>query len=66
MQKQLMNDFLNLSLGDRLRIQAEVGVTFHQGEKESCQDFAKRVLTQVDNDGNLRQLEALLVEVGSS
>ena len=63
MQKQLMNDFLNLSPCVRSRIQRELDITFHQGEKESIEDFAKRVLIAVDNQGKIRQLESLLMEV---
>jgi len=63
MHKQLMNDFLSLRTGDRMRIQRELDITFHQGMEESDKDFAKRVLTAVDNSGKLRQLEALITEV---
>lgn len=63
MHVQLMNDFMNLRASERIRIQRELDVTFHQGEKESLRDFAKRVLTEIDNQGKLRTLEALLTEV---
>ena len=63
MHKQLMNDFLSLRSGDRIRIQQEVGVTFHQGVEESDEDFAFRVLSAVDNSGKVRQLEELIMEV---
>lgn len=63
MHVQLMNDFMNLRASDRIRIQRELDVTFHQGENESLKDFTKRVLTEVDNQGKLRTLEALMTEV---
>ena len=63
MHVQLMNDFMNLRASERIRIQRELDITFHQGENESLRDFTKRVLTEVDNQGKLRTLEALLTEV---
>lgn len=63
MNTQLVNDFLNLKPVHRERIQRELNVTFHQGDHESLKDFAKRVLTEVDNQGKVRTLEALLMEV---
>ncbi len=62
MQKQLMNDFLSLRTGDRMRIQRELDITFHQGMEESDKDFAIRVLTAVDNSGKVRALEVLITE----
>lgn len=63
MNTQLVNDFLNLKPVHRERIQRELNVTFHQGEHESLKDFAKRVLTEVDNQGKVRTLEVLIMEV---
>ncbi len=62
MQTQLLNDFMNLSPCVRSRIQRELNITFHQGEHESLKDFTKRILTAVDNEGKIRQLEALVTE----
>ena len=63
MNTQLVNDFMNLKPVHRERIQRELDVTFHQGEHESLKDFAKRVLTEVDNQGKVRALEVLIMEV---
>lgn len=63
MNTQLVNDFLNLKPVHRERIQRELNVTFHQGENESLKDFVKRVLTEVDNQGKVRTLEVLIMEV---
>lgn len=63
MNTQLVNDFLNLKPVHRERIQRELNVTFHQGEHESLKDFAKRVLAEVDNQGKVRTLEVLIMEV---
>lgn len=63
MNTQLVNDFMNLKPVHRERIQRELNVTFHQGENESLKDFAKRVLTEVDNQGKVRTLEVLIMEV---
>ena len=63
MNTQLVNDFLNLKPVHRERIQRELNVTFHQGEHESLKDFAKRVLTEVDNQCKVRTLEVLIMEV---
>ena len=64
MNTQLVNDFMNLKPVHRERIQRELDVTFHQGEHESLKDFAKRVLTEIDNQGKVRTLEVLIMEVG--
>ena len=63
MNNQLVNDFMNLKSLHRERIQRELNVTFHQGEHESLKDFTKRLLTEVDNQGKIRTLEILLMEV---
>jgi len=63
MNTQLVNDFMNLKPVHRERIQRELDVTFHQGEHESLKDFAKRVLTEIDNQGKVRTLEVLIMEV---
>lgn len=63
MNTQLVNDFMNLKPVHRERIQRELNVTFHQGENESLKDFVKRVLTEVDNQGKVRALEVLIMEV---
>lgn len=63
MNTQLVNDFMNLKPVHRERIQRELNVTFHQGENESLKDFTKRVLTEVDNQGKVRTLEVLIMEV---
>lgn len=63
MNTQLVNDFMNLKPVHRERIQRELNVTFHQGENESLKDFVKRVLTEVDNQGKVRTLEVLIMEV---
>lgn len=63
MNTQLVNDFLNLKPVHRERIQRELNVTFHQGEHESLRDYAKRILTEVDNQGKVRTLEVLIMEV---
>ena len=63
MNNQLVNDFMNLKPLHRERIQRELDVTFHQGEHESLKDFAKRVLTEIDNQGKVRTLEVLIMEV---
>lgn len=63
MNTQLVNDFLNLKPVHRERIQRELNVTFHQGENESLKDFVKRILTEVDNQGKVRALEVLIMEV---
>ena len=63
MNTQLANDFMNLKPVHRERIQRELNVTFHQGEHESLKDFAKRVLTEIDNQGKVRTLEVLIMEV---
>lgn len=63
MNTQLVNDFLNLKPVHRERIQRELNVTFHQGENESLKDFVKRVLSEVDNQGKVRALEVLIMEV---
>lgn len=63
MNTQLVNDFMNLKPVHRERIQRELNVTFHQGENESLKDFVKRVLIEVDNQGKVRTLEVLIMEV---
>lgn len=63
MNTQLVNDFMNLKPVYRERIQRELNVTFHQGENESLKDFTKRVLTEIDNQGKIRTLEILVMEV---
>ena len=63
MNTQLVNDFMNLKPVHRERIQRELDVTFHQGENESLKDFAKRVLAEIDNQGKVRALEVLIMEV---
>lgn len=63
MNNQIVNDFMNLKPVHRERIQRELNVTFHQGENESLKDFTKRVLTEVDNQGKVRTLEVLIMEV---
>lgn len=63
MNTQLVNDFMNLKPVHRERIQRELNVTFHQGENESLKDFVKRILTEVDNQGKVRTLEVLIMEV---
>lgn len=63
MHTQIMRDFMALRHSDQHRIQRELDITFHQGESESYEDFVKRVLTAVDNEGKLRQLETLIMEV---
>lgn len=59
MNTQLVNDFLNLK-----PVHRELNVTFHQGDHESLKDFAKRVLTEIDNQGKVRTLEVLIMEAG--
>lgn len=63
MNTQLVNNFMNLKPVYRERIQRELNVTFHRGENESLKDFTKRVLTEIDNQGKIRTLEILVMEV---
>lgn len=63
MHTQIMRDFMSLRHSDQHRIQRELDITFHQGDGENYEDFVKRVLTAVDNQGKLRQLETLIMEV---
>lgn len=58
--KQVVYDAMHLRPSDFARVQQELGVTFHKGCQEDEKDFRTRVLTEIDNQGNLRLLEQLL------
>lgn len=63
MHKQLISDVINMKPQERRSILMKMGVTFQQGQGESTADYVKRVLTAIDNDGNIRLLEQLISEV---
>jgi len=58
--QQILHDAMALRGADFNRLQHELDVTFKQGVQEATQDFRKRVLTAVEQQGKLRQLEMLL------
>lgn len=62
MNRQLAFDFLQLRVSERNAVCRQLDIVAHQGGGEKNIDFAMRVLTEVDNAGKIRQLEAMLVE----
>ena len=60
MNRQLAFDFLTLRVSERQAICRKLDITTHQGGGEKNMDYAMRVLSEIDNAGKLRELEALL------
>lgn len=62
MHSQLIQEIVKMKSSDRRKILLKLGVSFQQGNSESVSDYVKRVLTAIDNDGNIRLLEQLITE----
>lgn len=65
MNKQLAYDFSLLRVADQEALLADVGIPMHKGKAESDQDWCKRVLTEVDKAGKIREFESLLNSGGN-
>jgi hypothetical protein len=61
MNRDLAYAFYNLRVSERTAVMQRVGITFTQGTSETNQDFAKRVLQAVSNDGKVRELEQAMI-----
>lgn len=60
LNRQVVYDAMHLKVSDFSRVQEELGVTFQRGHHEDETDFRKRVLTEIDREGKMRNLEQLL------
>lgn len=61
MNRDLAHAFFKLRVSERTAVMQRVGITFTQGGSETNQDFAKRVLQAISNDGKVRELEAAML-----
>lgn len=61
MNRDLAHAFFKLRVSERASVMQQINITFSQGISETNQDFAKRVLQAVSNDGKVRELEAAML-----
>lgn len=61
MNRDLAHAFFKLRVSERTTVMQHIGITFAQGCSESHQDFAKRVLQAISNDGKVRDLEQAMI-----
>lgn len=60
MTHELAHAFLKLRFSERLAIMQRLDINFKQGQHESNNDHAKRILQEIDNAGMIRELEQLM------
>jgi len=63
MNKTLVRDFMSLRPSDVTVIQRELAMPLAQYPHESNVIFFKRYLTHVENEGRIRELEQLVVQL---
>ena len=56
----LVHDVLKLSKKSFAMLQEDLDVTYTRGHHETEQDFRLRVLTELDNRGSMRLVEAYI------
>lgn len=61
MNRDLAYAFMTLRVSEQQEVMREVGITFKQGVGESKNDFYKRLLQAISNDGKIRELEAAML-----
>ena len=62
MNRDLAHAFFKLRVSERTAVMQRIGITFAQGASETNQDFAKRVLQAISNDGKVRELEQEMLD----
>jgi hypothetical protein len=62
MNRDLAHAFFKLRVSERTAVMQRIGITFSQGHSETNQDFAKRVLQAISNDGKVRELEQEMMD----
>lgn len=62
MNRALTYDYLRLRPSEITTILREMDLDFHQHGHETNLDFNTRLLTHIEQEGRIRELEALLVK----
>jgi hypothetical protein len=62
MNRALAYDYLTLSVSQIQQIIREMHLSFHRHKHETNLDFNTRLLTHIENEGKIRELEALVVQ----
>lgn len=62
MNRALAYDFLTLSVSQVQDVLREMSLDFHRHGHEKMLDFNTRVLTHIEQEGRIRELESIVVQ----
>lgn len=60
MNTSIIQAFMNLRSTQKLAVQKELDIRLSQGVSETGTQYATRVLRQIENEGKMRELEAVI------